>query len=79
MTDLDNILQTVVLEFPQFKSKITEVYDQSIGFVEVCEDYVICLDAIKELESMNNSKKEKEINDLKHAMVELREELLSKI
>lgn len=78
MTGFDTILHAVVLEFPQFESKITALYSQSNGFMEVCEDYLICLDAIKKLELMNDPKKEKEIVDLKHALAELREELLSK-
>ena len=79
MRGLDAILHAVVLEFPQFENRITELYNQNNGFMEVCEDYVLCQEAIKKLELMNDPKKEKEIIDLKHALSELGEELLSKI
>ena len=79
MTGLDTILDAVVIEFPQFENKITALYSQNNGFMEVCEDYVLCQNAIKKLELMNDPKKEKEIKDLKQALTELREELLSKI
>ena len=66
MTGLDAILHTVVLEFPNYENKITELYNQNNGFMEVCEDYVLCQEAIRKLELMNDPKKEKEIVDLKH-------------
>ncbi len=79
MTGIDNILHAVVLEFPQFENNITAMYSENNGFMEICEDYVICQEAIKKLELMNDPKKEKEIIDLKNALTELREELLSQI
>jgi hypothetical protein len=55
------------------------LYNQSSNFLEACEDYVICLEAVKKLESMNNPDKKEEIIDLKQAMDELGAEILSKI
>ena len=56
-----------------------EKYNESSNFLEVCEDYVLCLESIKKLELTNNLKKEKEISDLKLVMTELKKELFSKI
>lgn len=75
----DNTLHTITMEFPKHKHNITRLFYESSIFLELCEDYVCCLDTIKKMESMNDPKEEKEINDLKYAMTELREELLSKI
>ena len=79
MIATDNILDIIILEFSQFKKRITSLYNENSNFIEVCEDYVLCIEAIKELKSMNNLKKLKEINDLKLVMTDLKEELLSKI
>jgi hypothetical protein len=79
MTGTDNILDKIIIEFPDLKIRITALYIESNNFIEVCEDYVICLESIKKLESMNKLEKQKEIIDLKQAMAELREELLSNI
>ena len=79
MIATDNILDIIILEFPQFKKRITPLYNESSNFLEVCEDYVLCLESIKKLELTNNLKKEKEISDLKLVMTELKKELFSKI
>jgi len=79
MIATDNILDIIILEFSQFKKRITSLYNESSNFLEVCEDYVLCLESIKKLELTNNLKKEKEISDLKLVMTELKKELFSKI
>ena len=79
MTTTEDTLRTIIAEFPMHKREITIQYYESKNFIETCEDYVICLEAIEKLETMNNLKKEKEINDLKLVMTELKEELLSRI
>ena len=79
MSGADNVLETIVWEFPEYKKKITELYNESSNFIEICEDYVLCQESIKKLEIMNPTSKEKEIIELKSVRTELREELLSRI
>jgi hypothetical protein len=75
----DNILETITSAFPQHKSNIIALYNESQSFIEVCEDYVLCLESIQKLESGNSVNKDQEINDLRSAIVDLEEELLSRI
>jgi hypothetical protein len=75
----DNILETITAEFPQYKRQIIALFNKSISFIEVCEDYAICRESITKLDAMNNLNKEKEINDLKFLLTDLSEEILSKI
>jgi len=77
--ELDNILETITSAFPQHRNNIITLYNESQSFMEVCEDYVLCLKSIQKLESDNNINKVKEINDLRSAIVDLEEELLSRI
>lgn len=73
------ILETVVTEFPKHRKEILELYNESTIFIEVCEDYVLCLDSIARQKSKKNKLPQKEINDLKWALEELRTELLSRL
>lgn len=75
----DNILVTITAEFPQYKRQIIALFNKSISFIEVCEDYAICMESITKLDAMNNLNKVKEINDLKFLLTELGEEILSRI
>ena len=79
MTNSDNILDRIVLEFPENKTEITLLYNKSIDFIEICEDYVVCMNSIHELKKMGNIADEKRINDLEAISIELREELLAMI
>ena len=65
MIATDNILDIIILEFSQFKKRITSLYNESSNFIEVCQDYALCLESIKKLESMDKFKNKKEIYDLK--------------
>ena len=73
------ILDLVVSEFPQKKKEITALYFQSTSFLEICEDYVMCKNSIKKIEENDKSANDKNLNDLKLAFSELKEELLSRI
>jgi uncharacterized protein YdcH (DUF465 family) len=79
MKNETDILNLVVSEFPQKKKEITALYFQSTGFLEICEDYVMCKNSIKKFEANDNSANDKNLNDLKLAFSELKEELLSRI
>jgi uncharacterized protein YdcH (DUF465 family) len=77
--ELDNILETITSAFPQHRNTIIALYNESQSFLEVCEDYVLCLESIQKLETDNKLNKGQKINDLKSAKIDLEEELLSRI
>jgi hypothetical protein len=77
--ELDNILETITSAFPQHRNDIIALYSESQSFIEICEDYVLCLETIQKLESDNRLNKGQKINDLKSAIIYLEEELLSRI
>jgi hypothetical protein len=79
MQAAENILETITNEFPQHERTLIALFNNSISFIEVCEDYVQCMEAIKKLDTTNKLNKEKEINDLKFLLTELGEEILSRI
>ena len=73
------ILKVIVSEFPGLNRKISALYQESSSFLEICEDYVLCLRSINNLAAKNYPGDEEELNELKEAMKELREELLGRI
>ena len=73
------ILDLVVSEFPKKKKEITALYFKSTSFLEICEDYVMCKNSIKKIEGNDKSANDKNLNDLKLAFSDLKEELLSRI
>ena len=75
----DDVLDSLTSEFPLEIEKITGLFYESTNFTEICEDYVLCIKYIKELETMNDSSKETVISDLTLIKEELKLELLSKI
>jgi uncharacterized protein YdcH (DUF465 family) len=79
MTADSHVLEMLILEFPEFRTRITELYNSSSNFLEVCDDYVFGTESIKRLEATHDRKKEKEIVELKQVMEELREELFSQL
>ena len=78
-TNTANLLNTIVLEFPENKNEITMLYENSVDFIEICEDYMVCMNSIHELKKMEKRTNLKKLNDLKVVSLELREELLSMI
>ena len=79
MTNSDKLLDRIVLEFPENKREITTLFNKNIDFIEVCEDYIVCINSIHELKKMGKLANEKMMNDLEAVSIELREELLSMI
>jgi len=75
----DYILGKVISNFPHYRNAIIDLYYESSNFLEVCEDYVLCVESIKKLESMDKLKNGKDINGLKFTMAELKDECLSRI
>ena len=74
-----DILNTIISEFPHQRKEISILYFQSSSFIEICEDYFLCLNSIKKIEAIEKSANNKKLNDLKLALIQLKEELLSKI
>ena len=79
MTNADNLLDRIVLEFPENKREITTLYNKSLDFIEICEDYMVYMNSIQDLKKMEKLTNEKKMDDLKAVSIELREELLSMI
>lgn len=79
MTNSDKLLGRIVLEFPENKREITNLFNKSIDFIKVCEDYMVCKNSIHVLKKMEKLANEKMMNDLEEVSIELREELLAMI
>lgn len=79
MADDEEILNIVIQEFPELKDEITELFTESISFQELCEDYVYCLKTIESTDSSGNPGREKELDELRGALGELKDELMSRV
>lgn len=75
----DTILNSVVKDFPDLNDEITDLFKESSSFRELCEDYVLCTTSIHNLSSIEIKAHEKDVIDLKDALNDLKEELLSRI
>ena len=75
----ENTLHIITSEFPQYKNNITRLFYESTNFIEICEDYVICLESLRNLEAKKGIAYEKDITEFKLVIAELKEELLSKV
>ena len=73
------IQETIFNEFPHLKEKISELLYMSTSFIEICEDYVLCLKTIHKAESKKEKLREEDLYELRNVLLELREELLSKL
>lgn len=72
------VLEIIVTEFPQLNDQISELFYESTSFIELCEDYALCLNSIKKLESVKRTVEEKELIDLRMVLLNLKEEILSR-
>jgi hypothetical protein len=79
MPEENNILDMIISEFPNRKKEITILFDESSIFIEICQDYVLCLESIHRLKLKKEPFMKKEISELEWALGELKEELLSRI
>ena len=75
----DEILEIILSEFPLLNNEIAELYHESSSFLEICEDYALCLNSIKNFETSKDRPMEKELAELKSALSDLKEEILSMI
>jgi uncharacterized protein YdcH (DUF465 family) len=78
MSQEDEVLQVTLEAFPHLTREISSLFVESSIFMEICEDYVICSNSIREME-LNNRASELEIHSLKNSLKELEQELISKI
>ena len=74
-----DLLDMIILEFPENKKEITRLYKNCIDFIEICEDYMVCMNSIQELKKMKKTTNVQKLTDLETVSLELREELLSMI
>jgi uncharacterized protein YdcH (DUF465 family) len=79
MVSGNEVLGRILSEFPQQNEKIFKLYEQSSSFIEICEDYVLCLDAISKLENLEDMVRVDEVIELRKALKELKEELLTRL
>jgi len=70
----NNTLDTVVEKFPDRSTEITRLFCRSESFREVCEDYVLCINAIRKI-FITDSLRYENLMDYKHAKEELEKEL----
>jgi uncharacterized protein YdcH (DUF465 family) len=85
VTDLEKmdnekeILGIIVSEFPHLHEEISRLYDESSSFIEICEDYVLCLNAIEKARNMGETVPDEDLIELRMVLLDLKEELLSRI
>ena len=72
------VLSVVIEEFPDLSVQITKQFNECENFQEICEDYVLCLNSIRKIESADQKKNEN-LKEFKKALQELEEELLSNV
>lgn len=75
----NDTLDLLVPEFPGMERKIVRRYHESNSFLEICEDYALCLKSLQRLEAKKYPGFEKELTPLTEALSDLKEELLSNL
>ena len=76
MTIENDILNQISKKFPLKAQEIAKKYSENEGFREICEDYLLCLKSIGEIELMDTRKKVY-LEEFKNALLDLEYELLS--
>ena len=79
MVSGNEVLGRILSEFPQQNENIFKLYEESSSFIEICEDYILCLDAIRQLENLKDMVRVDELAELRLALMELKEELLTRL
>jgi len=74
----NNILHAVLEKFPDHAQEIKSLFIQCEEFREICEDYILCLNSVKKIES-EDVKKDEYLKEFKTALEELELELLSNL
>ena len=79
MISTDKTLDFIISEFPEFELEITELYHESSNFIEICEDYQLCLDSIHRVKSIKKPGYQNNLRTLQEALHELQAELITKL
>jgi len=79
MISTDKTVDFIISEFPEFELEITELYHESCSFIEICEDYQLCLDSIHRVKTIKESGYQNNLIALKEVLNELRAELIAKL
>lgn len=64
-------------KFPDLATLIEMEFMKSESFREICEDYVICLNSIRKMESSDPEKKAEYLQEFREALYELEKEMIS--
>lgn len=74
----NDILLLILEKFPRQAQEITKMYSKSEGFRDICNDYILCMGAIRKIES-NDISKEEYLRQFKEALDSLENELLESL
>jgi hypothetical protein len=72
-------LNLLLMEFPAMENKIIRRYHESSSFLEICEDYAVCLESMKRMESQHIQGFGEEYAMLSELLSDLKEELLNNL
>ena len=79
MASEKKVLNTVIKRFPESRLQIVELFHQSDFFRSICEDYAVCFEVIKRLESSKQMTKKGYNKEYKILLEELEKELISRL
>jgi hypothetical protein len=75
----NEVLQIIRERFPDLAEQIESLFSGCEGFQEICEDYVLCQNAVQKIESGDPLKKGEYLKEYEKALAELEEELLTMV
>ena len=73
------VLKIIMEKFPDLAGQIEQFFLPCEEFQEICEDYVLCLNAVQKMESGDPLKKVEYLKEYQEALAELEEELLTMV
>jgi len=74
--DENCVVSVVMKKFPDLAPEIKKLFGTSESFREICEDYVLCLNSIRKIESAD-PRKDENLKEFKETLKELEEELMA--
>jgi hypothetical protein len=75
----NEVLRIVMEKFPDLADQIEQLFSPCEGFQEICEDYVLCQNAVQKIESGDPAKKGEYLKEYEDALADLEEELLAEL
>ena len=79
MASEKEVLNTVIDRFPESCLQITELFSQSDYFRSICQDYVLCVQVIKNLDAARQMHKKGYKKEYEALLKDLEAELISKL